>query len=199
MNFCYVSPVSGNSGASGVAPMGATATDYGVGMDELFDTGFTAYPMTNSGETFIAPAALPYHFDNTKNTLFQVVYSTELTAANIYGSASGQVNFALTVYPLSLATLTELSGHTGVSPSSNGTDFAAQNWSGVAAASGLGIPLYSTWAEVSGYLSGSGGLGTNFQKGDILYCEVEKTQAGATSGCPIWVFGLNVLCQLTHV
>jgi len=180
-----------------IGKSGDAATDFpycgDADFDQIENAGIAGLDLTGHGDNAYLIWRVPQQMNIRENLGIQLVYTSTAAPAETTNSASGKVAWKLNVARVGEGD--EMSGVSYTTPENNGTDFEEIDYSGNTAYSGQARLMTSTWAAVSGYVSGSAQSGTNFRHGDLVVLKFTRDSGSVSINIPVALIGATIRYQ----
>jgi len=177
-----------------IGKSGSAVTDFphcgDADFDQIEDTGLGGLDMATHGHDAYLIWRVPQQMNLRDGLGIQLLYTSSADAAVTTSSASGKVAWKLNFARVGEGD--EMSGITYETPQGNGIDFQEINYSGNTAYSGEARLMTSSWAEVSGYLDGAPGSGTNFRHGDLVIFKIARDSGSVSANIPVALLGATI-------
>ncbi|GEM_PF-629186 len=161
--------------------------------DQIENVGIAGLDVATHGDDAYLVWRVPQQMNVNENLGLQLMYTSAATAAETSHSASGKVAWKLSFARVGEGD--EMSGISYSAPANNGVDFQEIDYSGNTAYSGEARLMTSTWAAVSGHVSGSKESGTNFRHGDLVIFKFTRDSGSVANNIPVTLIGATIRYQ----
>ncbi len=161
--------------------------------DQIENVGIAGLDVATHGDDAYLVWRVPQQMNVNENLGLQLMYTSAATPAETSHSASGKVAWKLSFARVGEGD--EMSGISYSAPANNGVDFQEIDYSGNTAYSGEARLMTSTWAAVSGHVSGSKESGTNFRHGDLVIFKFTRDSGSVANNIPVTLIGATIRYQ----
>jgi hypothetical protein len=158
--------------------------------DQIEDTGLGALSMGAHGDAAYLVWRVPQQMNVNEKLGIKLAYTSEGTAADTTGTASGRIAWKLSF--AGIAEGDEMSGASYTNMDDNGVDFEEIVYSGNTAYSGEAKLMTSSWAEIFAHKNNSQESGNNFRHGDMIVFKITRDSGAASTYVPAALLGATI-------